>query len=153
MIVPFPKPLLLLRFSFFCLVMAFCGLPAARAQNITFATLQGNPVDTSGWRFVGAARLRDTQGDTGTAADEVMIVPLTNTFSSGAVFYNRSVDLGSCRKFEAEFDFRLFDGQIAPTGADGMAFCFLPQPPTGFVAGGGVGIPPRPLGLLVVLDQ
>lgn len=33
-----------------------------------------------------------------------------------------------------------------------MAFCFLSVPPTGFVAGGGVGIPGSANGLKVVLD-
>jgi gliding motility-associated-like protein len=36
--------------------------------------------------------------------------------------------------------------------ADGIAFCFLDVPPSGFVSGGGVGIPAASNGVFVILD-
>ena len=48
----------------------------------------------------------------------------------------------------AEFDFRMFDGD----GADGIAFCFLDVPPSGFVVGGGMGVPGTANGLKVCFD-
>ena len=42
----------------------------------------------------------------------------------------------------------MFEG----SSADGIAFCFLVNPPTGYIIGSGVGIPQNPRGLMVVLD-
>lgn len=118
------------------------------AQTYPFARLTGNPIDTAGWFFAGDARLGDSPGDVDSDPDEVILCPPSN-FRSGAVFFKTPINIASCQKWTAEFDFRMFDG----TGADGIAFFFLNNPPQSYINGGGMGIPPRPLGLLVGLDS
>jgi hypothetical protein len=64
------------------------------------------------------------------------------------VFFKQPINLSICNKWKAEFDFRMFDGN----GADGLAFCFLEVPPTGFVVGAGMGIPSSANGLKICFD-
>lgn len=117
------------------------------AQSVIFAQLQGDPIiNTDGWNLTGAAVRGDTPGDADASSNELILTQAT-TVSSGGVFYNQKVDLGACGKWAVDFDFRIWGG----TGADGIAFCFLEVPPTGFVSGGGVGIPGTN-GLKVVFD-
>jgi len=121
---------------------AFFG--KARAQSYVFAQLTGAPVNTTGWTLTGAA----TAGNiTGTGNSEIILCNNTN-YNSGAIFYNQPINLNICNKWIAEFDFRIFDG----SGADGIAFCFLDVPPSGFVVGGGLGIPLTANGLKVCFD-
>lgn len=118
------------------------------SQTLVFAQLNGTPnMNTTGWNLTGAAAIGDTGGDLNFDPDELI---LTNNIgnSSGAIFYNQAIDLGTCYQWNVEFDFRMFDG----TSADGIAFCFLDVPPTGFVSGGGVGIPSTANGIKVVFD-
>jgi gliding motility-associated-like protein len=127
----------------------FCVLKSASLQGQTypFARLTGAPMDTTGWFLAGDANIADTEGDSNNLADEMVLVPPSN-FRSGACFFKKAVNITSCQKWTAEFDFRMFEG----TGADGIAFFFLNNPPQSYIAGGGMGIPPRPLGLLVCFD-
>ena len=113
-------------------------------QNYVFAQLNGSPMNTSGWNLQGAAKVANV---TGSGDSEMLICPAVLN-SSGAVFYNQPINLSLCNKWVAEFDFRTFDG----TGADGLAFCFLDVPPSGFVTGGGLGIPNSANGLKVCFD-
>jgi gliding motility-associated-like protein len=120
----------------------------SQAQTLVFAELTGSPnMNTTGWNLTGAAATGDTGGDVNFDPDELI---LTNNIgnSSGAIFYNQAIDLGTCYQWNVQFDFRMFDG----TSADGIAFCFLDVPPTGFVSGGGVGIPSTANGIKVVFD-
>lgn len=124
-----------------------CGF-SSYAQSLVFAQLQGQPtINTSGWNLTGAATAGDTPGDADLNNNELILTQSVNT-SSGGIFYNQIIDLGTCTKWTVDFDFRIFNG----TGADGIAFCFLDVPPTGFVSGGGVGIPSTANGLKVVFD-
>ena len=130
--------------AFFGVLLGLNG----HAQTLVFAQLTGNPnMNTTGWNLTGAAAIGDTGGDANVDPDELI---LTNNVgnSSGAIFYNQPIDLGTCYQWNVEFDFRMFDG----TSADGIAFCFLDVPPTGFVSGGGVGIPSTANGIKVVFD-
>ena len=123
-------------------------------QNYVFAQLNGTPMNTTGWTMQGDAHVGNIMG----TADSEMVVcslngPLTfppgqTPGSSGAVFYNQPINLSRCNSWIAEFDFRMFDG----TGADGIAFCFLDVPPSGFVVGGGLGVPSTANGLKVCFD-
>jgi gliding motility-associated-like protein len=117
------------------------------AQTTVFAELKGNPLNTNGWRLAGQAYVGDTGGDADTDRDELILTDPLN-FTSGSVFFQSALNLATCQRWTAEFDFRMWEG----TAADGIAFCFLANPPTGAVVGGGIGIPPRPRGLMVVLD-
>mgnify|MGYP001473402105 CR=1 FL=1 len=124
------------------LLIVFCY--AAKAQSFVFAELNGAPVNTTGWTLTGAATVGNV---TGSGNSEVILCHNTN-YMSGAIFYDQPIDLNLCNKWIAEFDFRIYDG----SGADGIAFCFLDAPPTGFVNGGGLGIPGSANGLKVCFD-
>ena len=139
-----------IRMKFRLLITLFCFFIGfkSEAQTLVFAQLTGTPnMNTTGWNLTGAAATGDTGGDVNVDPDELI---LTNNVgnSSGAIFYNQPIDLGTCYQWNVEFDFRMFDG----TSADGIAFCFLDVPPTGFVSGGGVGIPSTANGIKVVFD-
>ena len=118
------------------------------AQTFVFAELTGSPtVSTTGWNLTGATYSGDTGGDANAFSDEIILTDAVNS-SSGGIFYNESLDLSTCFQWKVEFDFRMWEG----SAADGIAFCFLDVPPTGFVSGGGVGIPSASNGVFVILD-
>jgi len=104
-------------------------------------------MNTTGWNLAGAAYTGDTGGDADAFNNELILTDNVGN-TSGAIFYSQPIDLGTCNQWNVQFDFRMFEG----TAADGIAFCFLDVPPTGFVAGGGVGIPSTANGIKVVLD-
>jgi len=119
------------------------------SQAYIYAQLQGQPLmNTTGWTLNGLAGIGDTNGDVDTFSNELILMPPVNA-SSGGIFYDQPLDLSICTKWVAEFDFRIYDGNAA----DGIAFCFLSIPPSGFVSGGGIGIPTNGTGLKVVFDQ
>jgi hypothetical protein len=101
-------------------------------------------MNTTGWNTAGYAQVTNIIG----SADSEMLLCPAIGYASGAVFYGQPINLSICNRWIAEFDFRMYDG----TGADGLAFCFLDVPPTGFVNGGGLGIPNTANGLKVCFD-
>ncbi len=101
-------------------------------------------MNTKGWNLSGDAQVANV---TDTNYDELRLCRAVNNLS-GAAFFSQPINLSFCSKWIAEFDFRMHDG----TGADGLAFCFLDVPPTGFVNGGGIGIPAAANGLKVCFD-
>ena len=136
----------------FKVMVLFAGFVAfaesLQAQAVIFAALQGQPnMNTTGWNLTGAAQIGDTPGDADNFNNELILTPPINT-TSGAAFFSQPIDMSACNRWIASFEFRIFDG----TAADGIAFCFLDVPPTGFVNGGGLGIPATANGLKVVLD-
>lgn len=119
-----------------------------KAQTLIFAQLNGSPtMNTTGWNLTGAAATGDTGGDTDANSDEMILTSNVNG-SSGGAFYNQPIDLATCYQWNVDFYFRIYDG----SAADGIAFCFLDVPPTGFVSGGGVGIPQTANGIKVIFD-
>ncbi len=120
----------------------------SESQTLIFAELTGSPtVNTTGWNLTGATYTGDTGGDADNFSDEIILTDAIGN-SSGGIFYNESIDLSTCYQWKVEFDFRMWEG----SAADGIAFCFLDVPPTGFVNGGGVGIPAASDGVFVILD-
>jgi gliding motility-associated-like protein len=118
------------------------------AQNFIFAQLTGSPnLNTTGWNLIGNAYTGDTGGDTDASPNELILTNAAGT-QSGGVFYATPINPLICSKWTVEFDYRIWGG----SAADGLAFCFLDVPPTGFVSGGGVGIPGTANGLKVILD-
>lgn len=113
-------------------------------QNYVFARLSGTPMNTTGWNLAGDAHVGNILG----SADSELIVCRAAFMNSGAVFFGQPINLAFCNKWIAEFDFRMYDGN----GADGLAFCFLDVPPSGYVNGGGLGIPNDANGLKVCFD-
>ena len=133
----------LLLFVFIYLVVSRIG-----AQTYVFAQLNGSPnVNTTGWNLTGNAVAGDTQGDADANSDEIILVG-TGINQSGGIFYTTAINPLICSKWTVEFDYRIYDGNAA----DGLAFCFLDVPPSGFVNGQGIGIPSSANGLKVVLD-
>ena len=132
----------LLRFLFFILFSFFRGQDVF-CQNYVFAQMTGVPLKTTGWNLQGGAQVLNIAD---TNLSELLLC--SGFWSSGAAFWNQPINLSYCNKWTAEFDFRMYDG----TGADGIAFCFLDVPPSGFVNGGGLGIPNTANGLKVCFD-
>jgi gliding motility-associated-like protein len=123
------------------------------AQNYLFATLKGTPMNTNGWNLAGATRIGRTPVGTAESSELILTDPITN--QSGAAFFRQPVNISECQRWVADFEYRIFDYAPAPGNiglADGLAFCFLQDPPTGFVTGGGIGIPRNARGLMVVVD-
>lgn len=127
---------------FVCCVLF--GWLQVSAQNYVLATLSGSPVNTTGWDLNGYAQVGNI-----TSSDNSEIL-LTNALNglSGAVFFNQAINPSLCKRWTVEFDFRMFDGN----SADGIAFCYLDVPPSGFVSGGGLGIPGFANGLKICFD-
>lgn len=128
----------------FFLCLSFFNL---HAQDNVFVSLKGTPLNIDNWNLIADARVADTNGDADSDADEVILCS-TQLFRNGGLFYKEPIDLSICSKWAVSFEFRMFEG----TGADGIAFCFLVNPPTGYISGSGVGIPQNPRGLMVVFD-
>ena len=118
------------------------------AQTYVFGQLNGSPnMVTTGWNLTGNAHIGDTPGDIDNFSNEMILTNIATT-QSGGVFYNTPINLSQCQKWTVEFEYRIWGGNAA----DGLAFCFINTPPTGFVAGGGLGIPGTANGLKVVID-
>jgi len=134
--------------SIFFFFLVFINCIQLNSQTLVFAEIQGSPIiSTAGWNLTGAAAIGDTGGDADSDPNELILTQNVGS-SSGGIFYSQPIDLSTCYQWNAEFDFRMFDG----TAADGIAFCFLDVPPAGFVSGGGVGIPGSANGIKVVFD-
>lgn len=132
----------------FAFLLLCCISFHSKGQTLVFAQLNGSPtMATTGWNLAGAAAVGDTPGDANLDLDELILTQNVGN-SSGAIFYNQPIDLSTCYQWNVQFDFRMYDG----SAADGIAFCFLDVPPTGYVSGGGVGIPSTANGIKVVLD-
>ncbi len=119
-----------------------------QAQTFVFGQLTGSPnMVTTGWNLNGNATIGDTPGDVDNFANELILTNIA-TSQSGGVFFNTPINLSVCQKWTVEYEYRIWGGNAA----DGLAFCFIPVPPTGFVVGGGIGIPGTANGLKVVID-
>jgi gliding motility-associated-like protein len=136
------------RFIFLMVLFNLSFITCLNAQTTVFAELSGSPnVNTTGWTITGSAQPGDSGGDPDNFDNEIVLTPNQNS-QSGGIFFDQPFDLSTCTKWKVEFDFRIWQGN----GADGIAFCFLDNPPTGFGAGAGVGIPAVSNGIFVVLD-
>lgn len=131
--------LLLLLFT--CFSVANAG-----AQSFIFAQLTGSPVNTTDWNMTGNAYVGNTSMSTANNSEIILTNP--NVSESGAIFCTNPINIVQCDKWTVDFEFRMFDGN----GADGIAFCLLDVPPSGFVGGGGCGIPGTSNGLKIVFD-
>jgi len=132
------------RYLFFIFFFTgFLSLSFCYGQNYVFAQLTGSPMNTNGWSLQGDARVTNVTG-----IDNSELLLCSTGGASGAAFYRQLINLSLCKKWIAEFDFRMYDG----SGADGIAFCFLDVPPVGFITGGGLGIPATANGLKICFD-
>ena len=132
----------------FVILFTFVIPYESNSQTYVFAELTGSPnLNTNGWNLNGNSYVGDTPGDTDNFVDELILTNAWNT-QSGGVFYSTPIDPSTCSNWTVEFEYRIWGG----SAADGIAFCFLDVPPTGFVSGGGCGIPGSANGLKVILD-
>lgn len=104
------------------------------------ASLTGNPMNTAGWT---TASVSSVSGN-----ELVLTNPVGN--QAGYIYYNTPQNLTICARFTVEFEFRISNSS-SPT-ADGLAFWYITNPPTGFISGGGLGLPNNPNGLLLLFD-
>ena len=106
------------------------------------ATLTGYPLVTTGWTIGGDAVAIDSEVElTGPSESQ-----------SGYVYYGTPVNLTTCAEFTVEFDFQIIQSGTS-TIADGIAFWYISNPPSGFSVGGGIGLPANPNGLITILDS
>jgi hypothetical protein len=130
---PSLKCLLCFQLLFFISIRANC-------QNYIFGRRTVHRLTRPDGTYRDNARVTNVAG---TGNSELLVCSLTG--ASAAAFFNQPLHLSMCNKWDAEFDFRLFDW----TGAVGLAFCFLDASPAGFVTGAGLGIPPTANGLKI----
>ena len=112
---------------------------------ISVSTATGTgPVVSAGWSIGGTA-----------SAPGPHVQLTANTGSqAGQLWYNTPLNLTGCGSFVAEFDYQIITPTSTPTpstAADGMAF-WIVNPLTGFVGGGGIGLPTNPNGLVLIFD-
>lgn len=130
---PVMKKILLLAIFFFALVRN------AYAQ--FSASLAGYPLVTTGWNI----------GGFGTVVDSTVQLTSATANQNGYVYYNTPINLTACSQFTVKFDFKIVVS-LASQVADGIAFWYIANPPSGFIAGGGIGLPSNPNGLLLIMD-
>jgi len=105
------------------------------------ASLSGNPINTTGWTYnVGVSYV---------SGNTFVLTPPTNT-QAGYIYYSTPVNLTGCAQFTVTFDFQITNSTAPP--ADGLTFFYITNPPSGFVTGGGLGLPTNPNGLALLLD-
>ncbi|REC64189.1 hypothetical protein DRF65_01010 [Chryseobacterium pennae] len=125
---------------FFLLGILLC-LPE-RASSQTYQ-LTGNPVNTTGWDLVSDA----------VVSGDFIRLTTDQTSKYGAIKLSTPITLSYCDKWKVEFDFRIDGNGTTQFGrGDGFTFWYLANPPTGFVSGGGLGIPANASGLMVGFD-
>lgn len=122
------------------LPLLFCLLSTSAFSQFT-ADLAGYPLVTTGWNI----------GGFGTVIDSFVQLTNPTTNQNGYVYYNTPVNLTGCGQFTVDFDYRI---QVSPssTVADGIAFWYISNPPSGFVTGGGIGLPSYANGLIMIMD-
>ncbi|AZA81677.1 hypothetical protein C1637_03630 [Chryseobacterium lactis] len=124
-----------------CLLAFLFGLPP-KLFSQTYQ-LSGNPVNTTGWNLVSDA----------VVSTDFIRLTTDQTSRFGAITLADPITLSYCDKWKVEFDFRIDGNGTAQFGrGDGFTFWYLANPPTGFVSGGGLGIPANASGLMVGFD-
>lgn len=125
---------------FFLLAILLC-LPG-KSFSQTYQ-LTGNPVSTTGWDLVSDA----------VVDNDFIRLTTDQTSRYGAIKLSTPITLSYCDKWKVEFDFRIDGNGTTQFGrGDGFTFWYLANPPTGFVSGGGLGIPANASGLMVGFD-
>lgn len=123
---------------FFLVFFSVLASVSVRAQ--FSAVLDGFPLVTTGW----------TVGGSSVVVDSTIRLTAPTTTQSGYVYYATPVNLTGCGQFTVDFDYRV---QASSSGiADGIAFWYISNPPTGFSTGGGIGLPSFPNGLIMIMD-
>jgi len=121
------------------LITLIFTISSADAQTFNYF-LTGNPISTTGWVVSNQSYVN---------GDELILTdPQTN--QAGYIYYATPQNLANCSRFTVTFDFKV--SQSSDPTADGISFWYISNPPTGFVNGGGLGLPSNPDGLVLLLD-
>ena len=123
--------------NYFLLLLLVASLQTKAQFNYT---LTGSPVNITGWTIGGSAAV---------SGANVVLTPST-TSQAGYIYYTTPVNLTGCSQFTVTFDFQVTNSSSSP--ADGIAFWYITNPPSGFTVGSGIGLPTNPNGLVLVLD-
>lgn len=113
---------------------------ASQAQTFNF-DLMGNPVDTTGWNMSDDSYIDN---------DEIVLTDALND-QFGYIYFRTPQNLANCSQFTVTFDFKISDNSLG-TPADGIAFWYISNPPTGFGTGETLGLPSFPDGLALLMD-
>jgi len=105
------------------------------------ATLSGSTLVTTGWNIGGDA----------TVIDSFVQLTTSGPSENGYVYFDSLTNLTSCAQFTVKFDYQIY-GSGGLGFADGIAFFYIANPPSGFVIGGGLGIPDPITGMIFTLD-
>ncbi|WP_196889111.1 T9SS type B sorting domain-containing protein [Aureivirga sp. CE67] len=109
-------------------------LQAQTEVNLTF------PVNAADWEVGGNASADASVNFDGNGIhDELLLCP-NQSGKRGYVYYKEPLNLTACSKWTVDFDFRIYDSYNYQP-ADGFAFSFLEEIPSGFVSGAGLGVP------------
>ncbi len=105
--------------------------------------LEGYPLDTTGWNVGGFA----------TVVDSGIRLTTAGTNENGYVYYDSAINLTACAQFTVKFDYKIdVTGGVGIGVADGIAFFYISNPPSGFITGGGLGLPTPMTGMVFTLD-
>ncbi|WP_153397383.1 T9SS type B sorting domain-containing protein [Chryseobacterium vaccae] len=127
-----------LLFYYLTILLGFSGQTFSQTYQLT-----GNPVNTTGWDLVSNAAV----------SGDFIRLTTDNTSLYGAIKLATPITLSYCDKWKVEFDFRIDGNGTTQFGrGDGFTFWYLANPPTGFVSGGGLGVPGNASGLMVGFD-
>lgn len=124
---------------FFTIGFLFTLCLSSTAQTFNFA-LTGNPVNTTGWTLSSQSSVQN---------DAIQLTASLNN-QAGYIYFDSAQNLANCSQFTVSFDFKISNSS-SPT-ADGITFFYITSPPSGFIAGGGIGLPSNPNGLVTILD-
>lgn len=120
------------------------SLAVATSTTKSFAqfnySLTGNPVNTTGWVL----------GNPTYVSGGNIVLNDPNMNLAGYIYYNQPVNLTGCAQFTVNFEFRVTNNALY--AADGISFWYITTPPSGFVLGGGIGLPSNSTGLALFLD-
>jgi len=125
-------------FAILLFFLAF-GVKGVFAQGFDYQ-LTGNPVDISGWEMGIQSSIN---------GDHIELTQAIGN-QAGYIYYATPSTLTECSQFTVNFEFSITNSSF-PT-ADGIAFWYIQNPPSGFTAGGGIGLPNNPNGLVLILD-
>ena len=123
------------------LMISFCLAVSGKLFSQINATLAGYPLVTTGWNI----------GGFGAVVDSEVRLTTPGTNENGYVYYNTAVNLTACAQFSIKFDYQIVP-QAGTGVADGIAFFYIINPPSGFISGGGLGLPNPLTGMVFTLD-
>ncbi len=120
-----------------------CSLLSFKCFSQISVILSGYPLDATGWNIGGYAAVVDSGVRLTTAG----------TNENGYVYYDSAINLTACAQFTVKYDYKIdVTAGVGIGVADGIAFFYISTPPSGFITGGGLGLPTPMTGMVFTLD-